>query len=718
MASSAPRAERRTTSVTRFGEDFVDHYGWMRDPEDPTTLAWLTDNNTHTDEVLAHLADLRTTIYDEIRSRVVETDTSSGVLDDGWVYYSRTVEGRDYGIHCRRPATGDRHADVAPVAPDATPDGEQVLLDENVEAEGHDYFVLGGFAISPDHRSLAWLVDTTGRELYRLVVRDLATGDDATVVNRATYGLAWSADASRLFWLEPDDAQRPHRAWRHIVGGPGGPDHDQLLHHEEDERFWMGLSTHRSRAFVEIAVGSSTTSEVRLLDAHDPAASPWVVAPRRPGVEYEVEHDRARDRLLVTTNDGGDGSAEDFRLLAAPLTDGRGGTADPSAWVEMLAHRPGIRLDGVDAFAGVLLVSERTGARVQTRILDPTDGDRDTGVLDWPEEVHTSAVADNPDDVTDWYRFAYTSLTQPLSEVELRLCGDGLRPTGADDRVTVRVEPVGGDYDPAGYTSRRDWAVAPDGTRIPISIVHRVDLATPAPTLLYGYGAYEISLDPGFSVSRLSLLDRGCVLAIAHVRGGGEMGRGWYLAGKFDHKPNSFADFVAVADHLVASGVTTNDRLALEGGSAGGLLMGAVVNARPDLAAAVVAAVPFVDVLSTMSDPTLPLTVGEYEEWGNPLEEAWFKVIRAYSPYDNVTDAAYPAMLVTAGLTDPRVGYWEPAKWVARLRDHTTSDRPILLKTELGAGHGGPSGRYRAWEERAFELAFVLDRLGATDSAP
>ncbi|MBY5162392.1 S9 family peptidase [Salsipaludibacter albus] len=711
-----PRAPRRRQRVERFGEVLVDDYAWLRDPEDPATRAWLEDNNSYTEAVLGHLDDLRTTIYDEIRSRVVETDTSSGVVEDGWVHYARTEEGQDYAIHCRRPASGDRHADVAPVPPDVVPDGEQVLLDENREADGHDYFVVGGLAVSPDHRRLAWLVDTTGRELYRLFVRDLATGHDTPVVDRATYGLAWSADATRLYWLEPDEAQRPHRAWRHVVGGPGGPDHDELLHQEDDERFWMGLGEHRSREFVEIAVGSSTTTEVRLVDARDPAAQPWVVLPRRPGVEYDVEHDRVRDRLLVTDNADG---ADDFRVRAAPLV-GRGGVADESDWSDVLAHRPGVRVDGVDAFAGAVFVSERTAARVQTRILDPVDGDRDTGILDWPEEVHTSTVADNPDDDTDWYRFAFTSLTTPLTELELRLTGPQLRPAGQSDRHVVRVQPVGGGHDPGDYTSRRDWATAPDGTAVPISIVHRadLDLDTPAPCVLTGYGAYELSLDPSFSVSRLSLLDRGVVVAVAHVRGGGEMGRAWYLDGKFARKDNSFRDFVAVADHLVATGTTAHDRLAIEGGSAGGLLVGAVVNARPDLATAVLAEVPFVDVLSTMSDPTLPLTVGEYEEWGNPLEQRWFEVIRAYSPYDNVVDAAHPAMLVTAGLTDPRVGYWEPAKWVARLRDHTTSDAPILLRTEMGAGHGGPSGRYRAWAERAYELAFLLDRIlpaGAAD---
>ncbi len=705
-----PSAPRRATTTQRFGRTFVDHHAWMQDPDDPDTLAWLEANNDHTEQAQAHLAELRTAVYDEIRSRVVETDTSAGTIEDGWVYYARTVEGSDYAIHCRRPATGDRHADVAAVAPDTVPDGEQVVLDENVEATGHAYLGIGGVAVSPDHRLLAWLVDVTGRELYELRIRDLATGHDTVVTDRATYGLAWANDSARLLWLEPDEAQRPRRVWRHVVGQPGGPEHDTVLFDEADERFWVSIGAHRSESFLEIAAGSSTTSESWLLDADDPEGLPWCVAPRRNGVEYAVEHDRARNRLLVVTND----DAPDFRVLAAAL-DGRTGLA-AGEWHEVVAHRPGVRIEDVDAFVGAVFVSERTQARVQVRILDPTDPahpDRDTGVLGWPEEVHTATITGNPVDDPEWYRFAYTSLVQPPSLVELRLAGPDLRPASEADRVVVHTDPVPG-HDPDRYVSRRDWATAHDGTRIPISIVARADLgAGPHPALLYGYGAYEISLDPVFSSARLSLLDRGMVVAYAHVRGGGEMGREWYLDGKFANKPNSFTDFIAVADHLVATGVTTNDRLVIEGASAGGLLMGAVVNQRPDLATAVVAGVPFVDVLSTMSDPSLPLTVGEYEEWGNPLEQEWFDVIAAYSPYDNITEQAYPAMLVTAGLNDPRVGYWEPAKWVARLRTHTTSDAPILLKTELGAGHGGPSGRYRAWEERAFQLAFMLDRVGA-----
>lgn len=710
----APRAPRRTTSIDRFGRTFVDHYAWMRDSEDPATLAWLEDNNTHTAQAQAHLGDLRTAIYDEIRSRVVETDTSAGTIEDGWVYYSRTVEGSDYAIHCRRPATGDRHVDVAPVAPGIVPDGEQVVIDENVEAEGHDYLGVGGFATSPDHRRLAWLVDVTGRELYELRIRELATGTDTVVTDRATYGLAWTSDSTRLLWMEPDETQRPFRVWRHVVGTPGGPTHDTALFEEADARYWVSVGTHRSEQFLEISAGSSTTTEVWLIDADDNDAVPWCVTPRRNGIEYAVEHDRVRDRLLVVSNE----DADDFRLLAAPLV-GRSGLA-PGDWTEVLGHRPGIRIDDIDAFTGVLFVSERTQARVQLRLLDPTDSenpDRDTGILHWPDEVHTAAITGNPDDDPDWYRVAYTSMTQPASLVELRLVGPELRPAGDADRVVVHTVEVPG-YEPGRYRSWRDWATAADGTRIPISLMARAELGPgPHPALLYGYGAYEISLDPVFSSTRVSLLDRGMVIADAHVRGGGEMGRGWYLDGKLATKPNSFSDFVAVADHLVATGVTSHDRLAIEGGSAGGLLMGAVVNQRPDLAAAVVAAVPFVDVLSTMSDPSLPLTVGEYEEWGNPLEQEWFEIIATYSPYDNVTEQDHPAMLVTGGLNDPRVGYWEPAKWVARLRDRTTSQRLILLKTELEAGHGGPSGRYKAWEERAFQLAFVLDAVGAHHQA-
>ena len=479
---------------------------------------------------------------------------------------------------------------------------------------------------------------------------------------------------------------------------PGGPEHDELVYEEPDERFWLGIGTTRSRAFVLISVASKQTSEVHLLDARDPAAAPRVVAPRRRGVEYHVEHDRARERLLVLTNVDG---AVDFQLRQAPIDQ-------PADWQPLVDHRPGVRLEDVDAFADHLVLTERADAAVRLRVLDPAAGQGEVLDLDDPTAITTLGAV--TDDTTSLVRVVTTSLTVPASVLDVDLA------TGA--RTLRKQQEVPG-YDPARYVSDRVWATADDGTRVPVSLVRHVDTPVDgtAACFLYGYGAYEISSDPEFSPWRLTLLDRGVVYAIAHVRGGGELGRAWYEQGRLEHKATTFTDFVACADHLADTGVCARDRLAIFGGSAGGLLVGAVLNLRPDLCRAAVAAVPFVDVLSTMSDATLPLTVPEYEEWGDPNLPEVAATIRSYSPVDNVRDAAYPAILVTAGLNDPRVGYWEPAKWVAHLRDHDTGGRPILLKTELGAGHGGPSGRYDAWRERALFAAFVLDQVGVTTAA-
>jgi oligopeptidase B len=693
VTTTPPRAPRRPRTVQRADGPYEDPYAWLRDREDPDVVAHLEAENAHVEQVLGHLDDLRETLFEEIRSRIVETDVSVPVVDGPWAYYHRTIEGRDYAVHCRRPA--DRAHD--PLDPATPPDDEQVVLDENALAEGHAYLAVGGIAVDPDHRRVAYLVDTDGNEEYALRVRDLATGEDLEEVTaRAAYGLAWTRDGSHLLYTTPDEAWRPHRVWRHRVGTPGGPDHDELLFEEPDERFWLGIGTTRSRDWVLIGVASKQTSEVHLLDARDPAATPRVVAPRQPGVEYHVEHDRARDRLLVLTNRDG---AVDFQLLQAPVDH-------PDDWQPVVPHRPGTRLEDVDAFAAHLVLTERADASVRLRVIDPVTGAGEVLDLDDPTAIsHLGAVTD---DRTSTVRVVTTSLTVPSTVLDVDL-DSGAR--------TVRKRQRVPGYDPDHYVSERVWATAEDGTRVPISLLRHVDTPVDgtAPALLYGYGAYEISSDPEFAPWRLTLVDRGVVYAIAHVRGGGELGRTWYEQGRLEHKATTFTDFVACADHLAATGVCDRGRLAVFGGSAGGLLVGAVLNLRPDLCRAAVAAVPFVDVLSTMSDATLPLTIPEYEEWGDPNVPEVAATIRSYSPVDNVREAAYPALLVTAGLNDPRVGYWEPAKWVAHLRDHDTGGRPILLKTELGAGHGGPSGRYDAWRERALYAAFVLDQVGAVD---
>ncbi|MCC5948068.1 MAG: S9 family peptidase [Nitriliruptoraceae bacterium] len=700
-----PLAEQRPHTLTQSdGTTVDDPWHWLRDREDPATLALLEAENDHAEALLADQQPLRDRLFGELKGRVEESDSSVPVLDGPWLYYRRTLEGQAYAIRCRRPAPAGVHdpRDLPeelkqPVDPFDPPDDEVVLLDENVEAAGHDFYRLGGFAISPDHRLAAEAVDLDGSEVFTIRVRDLQTGELlADEIPRAAYGLAWFNDSRTFLYTVPDDAWRPHRVHRHVVGTDA--EQDVLLHEEDDERFWVGLGRTRSRRYLAIAVGSKVSSEWHLLDADDPQASPQLVAPREHGVEYDLDH-RGDLLYLVTNADG----AEDFKLCVAPVaTPGR------EHWIDLIEHRPGVRLESADVFADHLVLSERTQARTQLRLCDPATGEG--ALLTFDEEVYAAGIGGNPIFDTRTLRFAYTSLTTPTQVVDLDV------ETG--ERTLCKQQAVRGGYDRERFVSWREWATAPDGTRVPISLVRRADVALDgtAPCLLYGYGSYEISIDPGFSTARLSLLERGVVFAIAHVRGGGEMGRRWYEDGKFLAKPNTFSDFVACADHLVEAGIADRARLAIRGGSAGGLLIGASLNLRPDLAAAAVAEVPFVDVVTTMSDPSIPLTVIEYDEWGNPEDPAYLEVMRSYSPYDNVRAADYPALLVTAGLNDPRVQYWEPAKWVAKLRHTATGGGPILLRTELGAGHAGRSGRYDAWRDEARVLAFVLDAIGAADA--
>jgi len=699
--SEPPIAERRPHEVTRHGETTDDPWFWLREREDPAVHAYLEAENAWTASHLEPLQPQVDTLFEEIRSRVQETDASVPTLDGGWLYYRRTVEGQQYAIHCRRPAPAgvDDVRDLPdalrrPVDPASPPDDEVVLLDENVEAAAHEFFRLGGYAVSPDHRLAAELVDTDGSERFTIRVRDLATGDLlGDVIEGAAYSLAWFDDSATFLYAVPDEAWRPHEVKRHRLGTD--PAEDELVLTEEDERFWLGVGRMRSDRYLAISVGSKVTSEWYLLDATDPAAQPQLVAAREHGIEYDVDH--RGDQLLIVTNADG---AEDFKLVTAPVD-----MPDRAHWRDLVAHRAGVRLEGVDAFAEHLVLHERTQARTQLRVVDPATGEGD--VLPMEEEVYAAGTGPNPLFASRVLRMVYTSLTTPTQVIDLDL--------GTGTRTLLKQQPVRGGYDRDQYVSWREWATAADGTQVPISLVRRVDTALDgtAPCLLYGYGSYEISIDPTFSPVRLSLLDRGFVFAIAHIRGGGEMGRRWYEDGKFLAKPNTFADFVACADHLVAQTVTARDRLAVRGGSAGGLLIGAALNLRPDVAAAAVAEVPFVDVVNTMSDPSIPLTVIEYDEWGNPEDPAYYEVMRGYSPYDNVAAADYPALFVTAGLNDPRVQYWEPAKWVAKLRATATGGGPILLRTELGAGHAGRSGRYDAWRDEARVLAFVVDRVGA-----
>ena len=669
-----PLAPRRPFTVER---GRLDDWHWLRDRTDPEVITHLEAENGHTAAAMAPTEELQRTLYEEIVGRVEETDTSAPVPWGGHWYYHRTVKGLQYPIHCRR--TG---------SPDAP---EQVLLDENALAEGRDYLSVGSMALSPDHRLLAYSVDHDGGEVHTVRIRDLDAGGELDdVLERTYYGLAFSADAGTLFYTRPDEAMRPFQLWRHRLGTP--PEEDVCVLTEPDERFFVSVARSKTGRFIVVTLGSQVTTEVHLLDSATPEGELRVVEPRRQGVEYLVtDHD---ERLLIVTNDG----AENFRLMEAPVASpGR------AAWREVIGGSDDVKLDGVDAFAGHLAIFERSSGLRRIRVMDVASGDVHEVAHDEP--VYSAWPGENPENDTAVLRFEFSSPVTPRStyDYDMRTRERVLR-----KRITVHG------HDPARYRTERLWATAADGVRVPVSVVHRADLELDggAPCLLYGYGAYEIPSDPVFSSAVISLLDRGFVSAIAHVRGGGEMGRHWYDDGKLLHKRNSFTDLCAAAEHLVATGHTRSERLAIRGGSAGGLLVGAAVTMRTELFGAVVAEVPFVDVVTTMLDQTLPLTVIEWEEWGDPREDEYYAYMLSYSPYDNIAERDYPPMLVTGGLNDPRVGFWEPAKFVAKLRAMRTSDGPLLLKMEMGAGHAGPSGRYERWRDEALVQAFLITSIG------
>jgi oligopeptidase B len=694
----APAAKRVPFTRTHHGDSFTDEYAWLADKDDPDTIAYLKAENAYTEALTAGLAPLRETIFAEIKGRTQESDLSVPVRKGGWWHYSRTVEGKQYRVHCRRAVRPGEV--IPPMAADGLPlDGEQVLLDGNELAAGAGFFALGTFELSPDERWLAYATDFSGDERFTLRFKNLQTGVTAPDEIPGTYyGCAWSADGDHVFYVTVDQAWRPFRVWRHRLGTPAAD--DVVVFEEADERFWVSVSLTRSERFIVVRTASVLTSEVLLLPAAEPAGSFSTVAQRRQGVEYDI--DDAGDHLVILHNDG----ADDFELATASLDN-------PSAWTPLIAHTPGTRLIAMYAFADVLVVYYRENGLTGLRILAAGEAaeDGEPRTIEFPEPVYTARPGMNPEFAASRFRLSYTSLVTPESVYDADLA------TGA--LTLLKRTPVLGEppYDPAGYEQHREWATAADGTQIPISIVCRK--GTPrdgtAPCLLYGYGSYEISRDPSFSIPALSLLDRGFVYAIAHVRGGGEMGRAWYTDGKLLRKKNTFSDFVDCARHLVTADAagrrwTSADRLIARGGSAGGLLMGAVVNMAPDAFAGIVAQVPFVDALNTILDPSLPLTVTEWEEWGDPLHNAdVYAYMKSYSPYENVEAVTYPPVFALGGLNDTRVSYHEPAKWMARLRATTAAGSgPFLLKIEMEAGHGGRSGRYDAWREEALVLAWII----------
>jgi oligopeptidase B len=677
IAPEPPFAAERPDLLEAHGDRRVDPYYWLREKENPEVIAYLEAENAYADVVMASTLPLQERLYREIVGRIQETDYSAPTLHKGWWTYVRTVEALDYEIYCRRRGTME--------AP------EQIVLDGNELAKGHEYFDLGYVERSPDEKLLAYAADLDGSERHVLRFRDLATGEDlADTIRGVYYGSAWSADSATFFYAVADATTRPFQVWRHDLGRPA--EDDVLVIQEDDERFELSVEPTKSERYIVFTSTSQVSSEVSVLESDDPSGKPRLIAARRHDVEYSVDHQG--DRFLILTNDG----ARNFRLMAAPVASpGR------ESWTEVIPERSGVRLNFTDVFVNHIVLGQRSDGLQRLEMLDCATGN--LHVVEQPDSAYTAFPGSDPNYDSTVMRFFYTSLTAPFSAVDYDM--------RTHERTVVKEQPVRGGYDRADYVTERLWAVATDGVRVPISIVHRRGLKRDgsSPALLTGYGAYEASTDPMFDPARLSLLDRDFVFAIAHVRGGGEMGREWYEDGKFLRKTNTFTDFIACAEVLVELAYTNPRRLTIRGRSAGGLLIGAALNMRPDLFGCAVAQVPFVDALTTMLDDKLPLTVNEFDEWGNPAEEDFYRYIKSYSPYDNVRAAAYPALLATAGLNDPRVSYWEPAKWVAKLRVLNRGDGVLLLKTQMGSGHSGPSGRYESWREEAFITAFVLDQV-------
>lgn len=712
-----PVAATKPVQRVHHNDVYIDNYEWLREKDNPEVIAHLEAENAYTEARTSHLQILQEQIFEEIVERTLETDLSVPVRRGDWWYYSRTVEGLEYGIHCRAPLAHVDDWDPPVVSPKAGAPGlpgEQILLDDNAEASGHEFYSLGSFDISSDGGLLLYGVDTEGDERYTLRIRNIAPdrirpagseadGADLTADNlsdeipNTAGGALFDPSGRYLFYTTVDEAWRPDTVWRHEVGAAAAADVN--VFHEPDESFWVGVGRTRSRKYLVIEAGSSVTSETRLLSADDPTGEFQIVWPRREGVEYDVEHAviAGEDTLLIVHND----QAVNFELVSVPAADPQGDKR------VLLPHNPAIRLESVDAFRDFVVIEYRKEGLSRVAVARRDDA-KNLGLteLKFTEELFSVGTMGNPEWVQPTIRLGYTSFVTPSTVYDYVV---------ATGRLKLRKQqPVLGGFNPKLYEQRREWAVAEDGTRIPISLVYRRDLVAPgepAPTLLYGYGAYEHSVDPGFGIPRLSLLDRGMIFAVAHVRGGGEMGRLWYENGKKLHKRNTFTDFAACAQHLIDNGFTAADRMVADGASAGGLLVGAVANMAPQLFSGILAGVPFVDPLTSILDPSLPLTVIEWDEWGDPLHDPEvYAYMKSYSPLENVHQVHYPRILAVTSLNDTRVLYVEPAKWVAKLREVSAD---ALLKTEMAAGHGGVSGRYSAWRDRAFEYAWVIDAARA-----
>ncbi len=674
-----PCAKRLPQTLETHGHARIDDYYWLRERDDPEVIAYLEAENEYTSKVMAHTDAFQESLFEEIKARIKQDDSSVPYKLKDFYYYVRFEEGRQYPIHCRRRETLE--------AP------ESIMLNLNELAAGHDFYALSGLAVSHDQNIIAYAEDTRGRRIYSIRFKDLDTGetlDDA--IPEVTGNMVWANDNKTLFYGKQDLATlRSHQIYRHTLGTQVGA--DVLVYEEPDDTFTCYVGKTKSRRFIVIGCSQTVSNEYRFLNADEPTAEFRLFAPRVRDHEYSIDH--YDGHFYVRSND----RAQNFRLMRTP----EGDTAQ-SNWEEVIAHREEVLLRSFELFKDHLVLEERKDGLARIRIIPWKGGGEH--YLDFGEPTYLAYVGLNPEAKSQTLRYGYTSLTTPNSTYDYDM--------GTREKVLLKREEVLGGFDPADYTTERLHAAARDGTKVPISIVYRNDRpnASSGPLLLSGYGSYGISTNATFSSSRLSLLDRGFAFAIAHVRGGQELGRRWYDDGKLLKKKNTFTDFLDCADHLAEQGYTSPGRLFATGGSAGGLLMGAVVNMRPELFCGVVTRVPFVDVVTTMLDDDIPLTTGEYDEWGNPNDKAYYDYILSYSPYDNVSPKAYPNILVTTGLHDSQVQYWEPAKWVAKLRANKTGGNRLLLKTNIEAGHGGASGRYDAYKETALNYAFMLDLAG------
>ena len=674
-----PVAKVEPVVDTLFGHVMTDNYHWLRDDSRSETqvLNYLEAENAYADSILKPTLVLQDKMYNEMKSRIKETDLSVPYRKGNYFYYSRTEEGKQYDIYCRKQASLD--------AP------EEVILDVNQLAEGKEFMSVGVREISPNAKLLAYATDESGNERYTLRVKNLETGTlYPDVIDKISTDVVWAADNKTLFYTIPDDAWRPYRVYRHKLGD--NPVNDKLIYQEDDESFWVGLGTTKDDQYIMMSLGNQTTSEWRYLKADNPIGQFQMIQTRITDIEYSVEHHS--DKFYIVTND----NALNFKLVTAPVNKpGR------ENWTDLIPHRPAIKLDGIDMYADYIVLYERENGLTQLAV-HPFNAPEYR--IDFPEPVFAVYSQANPEFKTELTRFSYMSLTTPSSIYDFNM--------KTKERELKKQKEVLGGYNPNDYQSERIMATADDGTKVPISMVYKKGMVKDGknPLYLYAYGAYGISMDPWFSSNRLSLLDRGFIFAIAHIRGGGEMGRQWYDDGKMFNKRNTFTDFIACGRYLVSEKYTSHDKMVISGGSAGGLLIGAVVNMAPDLAKIATTGVPFVDVINTMMDESIPLTVIEYTEWGNPNIEEQFEYMLSYSPYDNIEQKDYPYMYIEGSLNDTRVGYWEPAKWAAKLRATKTDHNPLLLITNMGAGHGGSSGRYDYLHEIAREYAYVCEVLG------